>query len=248
MQQPAPSFRQQRRANRRIIWGILLILLGAIFLLQRMGVISTGFNWWAIFILVPAFGALSTAWFAWEHKGRFNHAVSGSLGGGLVILAVAFIFLFDLRWSIWWPLMLITPALAIIFSGISNRSIIHHPGARAATDMNFWVGGSLMLLGLTFLMFSFGVLPKDVFGNFSWWGVFILIPGLGALWNAYVLYHSENKMGYAARGLLTGGVIVTLVSVVAMAGLSWNLLAPILIIVVGLSFLLNFWGWPYRKE
>jgi len=45
-------------------------------------------NWWALFILIPASGALAAAWAAWR-AGMHPAAVSGPLVGGLAMLTVA---------------------------------------------------------------------------------------------------------------------------------------------------------------
>ena len=45
------------------LWiGLILIGGGAIVLLNQMGVLSFEFNWWALFILIPAIGSLSGAY------------------------------------------------------------------------------------------------------------------------------------------------------------------------------------------
>ncbi|HMN62375.1 MAG TPA: hypothetical protein PJ988_18560 [Anaerolinea sp.] len=52
--------RDDRKKRNRVVFGVILILLGGLFLLQQY----THFdfrNWWALFILIPAFGAFTSA-------------------------------------------------------------------------------------------------------------------------------------------------------------------------------------------
>jgi hypothetical protein len=95
--------REQRYAMRGYrhngwIGGVVLIALGVIFLVQNL----TGFtlaNWWALFILIPAFGAFTNAWYSYNSNGRLTASGRGSLivGLGLTLLSAAFLFNLDLR-------------------------------------------------------------------------------------------------------------------------------------------------------
>ena len=49
------------RHNYRWLWGGVLIVLGVELLLENMGFTFPD-NWWALFILIPAFGAFARAW------------------------------------------------------------------------------------------------------------------------------------------------------------------------------------------
>jgi uncharacterized integral membrane protein len=129
--QPEPlsrsEARQQRREERRAMrgstgaWvgGAVLILLGVVFLAQNMGyTILTG-NWWALFILIPAVGALGNAWRLYQSAGnRLNGAARGSLFGGLILLIITAIFLFNLNWAILGPLVIILVGLGILLNAV----------------------------------------------------------------------------------------------------------------------------------
>ncbi len=94
--------------------GAVLILVGVVVLLRQV----SGFrldNWWALFILIPAVGSLSTAWRAYQNTGRsFTAAVRGPLIGGLVMLLVAVIFLFNLNWALFFPAILVLTGLGML--------------------------------------------------------------------------------------------------------------------------------------
>lgn len=95
-----------RRGNPAWIGGAVLMVIGIIFLIQNISGLHLG-NWWAVFILIPAVGSFATAWRIYQANGRLTAAARGPLIGGLVLLLVAAIFLFNLDWGRTWPLFLI---------------------------------------------------------------------------------------------------------------------------------------------
>ena len=119
----SPETHRRDGRPRRPAWiaGGVLILIGVIFIIRNV----TGFelaNWWALFILIPALGSLGTAWQMFERNGRrFTAASQGPLIGGLVLLAVTAVFLFNLDWSRIWPLFLILAGLAAVLTSIQRK-------------------------------------------------------------------------------------------------------------------------------
>jgi hypothetical protein len=102
-----------RRSNGAWIPGLVLIGIGVIFLLSNL----TGFeldNWWALFILIPAFGAFGNAYRVYQSQGRLGREGRGSLIGGLVFVFVASIFLLELDWGQVWPVFLILAGLGVL--------------------------------------------------------------------------------------------------------------------------------------
>ena len=94
--------------------GLVLIGLGLFFLLNNVFDIELIDNWWALFILIPAVASLNNAWHRYREAGRWTESASSSLTGGLLIGAVAMIFLFDLNWGAFWPVILIVLGLGIL--------------------------------------------------------------------------------------------------------------------------------------
>jgi hypothetical protein len=91
-----------------LIFGGVLILIGLIFLVQNLTDFRLGnWNWWALFILIPAIGSLSNVWRIYQTNGRVTAAARGSLVFGLAMLLVATILMFNLSWSVMWPFFLI---------------------------------------------------------------------------------------------------------------------------------------------
>ncbi len=122
--------RRERRAERRghrhdatpWLGGVILIVLGLIFLAQNFG-IATLNNWWAIFILIPAVGAFTAAWRRYQAVDQvMTSGAVGSLIGGLVLTAVALAFLFNLGLNagVFWPLLLIIGGVAVLLQAVSK--------------------------------------------------------------------------------------------------------------------------------
>jgi len=104
------------------IVGGVLILLGIVFIVRNVAGLSLG-NWWALFILIPAIGSLMTAFRMYERNGRrFTSASRGPLVGGLVLLAITAVFLFNLEWAKVWPLILILVGLGLLLTSFERRS------------------------------------------------------------------------------------------------------------------------------
>lgn len=132
---PEPLSRREARRQRREqrladpsrggswLVGIILILLGGLFLLRTTGIVDIPLtNWWAFFILIPAFGALSAAWRTYQEEGRLTGPARGSLLVGLVLTFITFMFLFEISWTFAGPILIIVVGIAIILNyAIGNQ-------------------------------------------------------------------------------------------------------------------------------
>jgi LiaF transmembrane domain len=107
--------RWQRRGGRRAGWigGAILILIGVALLLQNLNVPFVA-NWWALFILIPAFGAFAGAWESYRRNGRVTRGGAGSfvVGGLLTVLTLAFLLSLDV--GLFWPVLLIVGGLLLL--------------------------------------------------------------------------------------------------------------------------------------
>ena len=111
--------RWQRRAGRSYAWigGAILILLGVVFLLQNMGIPFLA-NWWALFILIPAFWAFVAAWDSYRDNGRLTRGGAGSLAGGTLLTILALVFLLNLNVGLFWPVLLIVGGLVLLVTAL----------------------------------------------------------------------------------------------------------------------------------
>jgi hypothetical protein len=122
--------RHQRRAERLAdpsrggswIAGIILVVLGGIFLLQNMGAYRFPLqNWWALFILIPAVGAFDAAFRTYRREGTFTAPARGSLLVGIVLTLVTAAFVFNISWTYFGPALIILAGLGILFNSMVGR-------------------------------------------------------------------------------------------------------------------------------
>jgi hypothetical protein len=117
------QYRAERRAARyagggALLGGVALIAFGVIIMLQNMGIVQLH-NWWALFILLPALGSFAAAYGAYRtNGGHLNAMARGSFMGGLMITAIAVIFLFDLNVNLFLPVILIVAGLGVLVNTV----------------------------------------------------------------------------------------------------------------------------------
>ena len=108
------SRRGRARTRNNPIAGAVLIVLGVIFLGRMLGTFYVS-NWWALFILLPAAGALSSAFQLSEDAGgRLTQAARASLLLGILLVCAAAVFFFGLNWALFGPVLIILAGLGIL--------------------------------------------------------------------------------------------------------------------------------------
>jgi hypothetical protein len=108
----------------RWIGGVVLILVGVVFLLQNFGMFQPTGNWWAVFMLIPVVILAGNAMREYRSAGdRLTPAARGSAAGALVLIVIALMFLFNLDWGRYWPLILIAAGIAALlgWAGRTNE-------------------------------------------------------------------------------------------------------------------------------
>ena len=115
------EMRAQRRAwrgNNSWAIGAVFILIGVLLMLQNVGALSLR-NWWALFILIPAFGSLAAAWRIFENNGALvSPMVIGPLFTGLILFAITAAFLFELNWGLLGPVLLILLGVSALLGAL----------------------------------------------------------------------------------------------------------------------------------
>lgn len=104
----------RRRGDNRWLGGVVLISIGLFLLLGNIFPFTFFGNWWAIFILIPAFYSFQRAWRTYQLDGTMTRKVRSNLVGGMLVGAIGFIFLFGLNIGRWWPLLLIIAGVGIL--------------------------------------------------------------------------------------------------------------------------------------
>jgi hypothetical protein len=243
--QPVPTPEQtpvqvpHRKA--RFPWvGIVLIILGIVFFLQQTGNLTQHFNWWALFILIPAISSLTGMYYAIRSSGTFNQTARSALGTSVVIFTLAFMFLFNLDWAIYWPLMVIAAGFSILIGSIPGDRLKDRENIKRFMSLGSWFGAGAILLGTAFLLKNLTNIDVAVLLGNRWYAWLVLLPGIGNLVNAFLLYRAEgNKVTMGVRVLIGLGLIIIILAVLMLIGVAWNVLGPLMIIGVGLAFIIS---------
>ena len=112
--------RWEQRAGRPGFWwvgGAFLVLLGVVILLDNMGV-TTLKNWWALFILFPAYGTFTAAIASFQNHGRLTRGSVGSFVWGVLFTALTLVFLFNLDLGLYWPVLLIAGGVGLLITAV----------------------------------------------------------------------------------------------------------------------------------
>jgi cation transport ATPase len=102
------------------IVGAVLILAGLLLALQNITSFSFN-NWWALFILIPAFASYGSAWRAYQRDERLSAPVRSSLTTALILTLVAAFFLFNFNWTIFGPIVLILVGIGLLINVVVPR-------------------------------------------------------------------------------------------------------------------------------
>lgn len=233
-----PVEKHQKHQKNRLFWPFILIAVGLIFLIQNLSPVPVHLNWWAAFIYFPVVASIAAGINAFQKSGKFDAAVRNSLGSAIVVGTVATMLLLDVRWSQWWPLMLIAPGLSMILNGISIAETEKHPTLAKWSGLGLWFGFATILLGLGFLSQSLPIPLVEGYLFHRWWGVIILIPGVGAFINAFIICaRNAFKPTWTVWAFSIIGVVFTATGIFALYNMNWNLLAPIILIGTGIMVL-----------
>ena len=105
------------------VTGLILILLGAMFLLRNTGTFDIPFtNWWALFILIPAIGAFDSARRLYrDADNQLTAPARGSLLVGLVLTFITISFLFNLNMAVFGPVLIILTGIALLAGTLFGR-------------------------------------------------------------------------------------------------------------------------------
>jgi len=104
------------------LWiGLAFIAGGVIVLLNQMGVLSFELNWWALFILFPASGALTGAYNRYRSTNdlfEMGVMIPSLIGLFMLLLSVSLLLgdAINMNLKVYWPIILIVLGLGLIIS------------------------------------------------------------------------------------------------------------------------------------
>jgi hypothetical protein len=214
--------------------GLMSLLAGV--LLSSLVLFSLN-DWWALFILFPGLILFGTGLILALALGVRNAIAMVFFGAGLVVTTVGLMFLFGADWGKWWPLMLMVPGLA---AGLLGAAQVDIPAIRAWVRMHLWLGVDTILLGSVFLFNGLGRYPVlAAWYPFHWWGIFILLPGIGAFYNAADAVRSGlDGRHWSVRSLVAFGLAAIAVAAATFLGAGWTLQVALGLAAAGVAFIL----------
>ncbi len=112
-----PTDRRQGRPYPSLTGGLILILLGVLFLLSEMGRIGW-VDWWAYFlvglgVIFLLEAAVRSVW------AEDRHGAGGRIIAGLILVVIGGSHLVGLEH--WWPLILIAVGIGVLISGFAKK-------------------------------------------------------------------------------------------------------------------------------
>ncbi len=127
----------------RAVVALILIAVGIVFFLGQNKVLDYSSSWWVIFIAIPGFGLLWSAYSNHQRNQAFGRVgiVQGLLGIAALLVSLIFIvdphwsftqgwsldktfpFLSDWQWDRIWPWALVLPGVGILYLAIQQHSL-----------------------------------------------------------------------------------------------------------------------------
>jgi hypothetical protein len=101
--------------------GLVMIALGLLFLLPRLGILPDAFNWWALIIFLPGLAMSLTGLTHQLEHGELPEKMRGQAFGGLMLTVLGSIFLFRLDFGTFWPLFIIVPGIGIFLGWMGDK-------------------------------------------------------------------------------------------------------------------------------
>ena len=102
------------------IWiGLVLIFAGAVVLLNQLDILPFELNWWALFILFPAFGTLARAYNSYRSTNdlfEMGVMIPALVGLFMLLMSVSLLLgdAINLNLRVYWPIILIVLGLGLI--------------------------------------------------------------------------------------------------------------------------------------
>ena len=73
----------------------------------------------------------------------------------------------------------------------------------------------------------------------NWWALFILIPAVKNLSDAWRNYERNGRLTSSGRGALIGGLFISTIALTFLLNLNWGFIWPVFLIIFGFAAILN---------
>ncbi len=227
---------KNRDPQKSITGAVILILIGVVFLVKRLGLVDIE-NWWALFILIPAISSLSTLIQDLRRGISITAVIAQGILGALFPAAIAAMLLFNLSWVKFWPIFIILAGFSMLLSGFLPATRGLESLIKSAQPWLISSGLAVILTGSLFFIQTLKIFDITKFGS-NWWGLPILVAAMGGVIAAYFSYQAGEK---TKTGLnLLAALILSIPGFFALLGLQPNIIIPLLIIAVGLILIITF--------
>jgi hypothetical protein len=210
--------------------GMGLLILGGFLLIPIL--VTHWANGWACFITLPAVLLFCLGCALAERSGRFHTGSRFIIAVSLVIAAVALIFLLELSWNIFWPVMIIVPTAGLLAISVPFK---HHWVASLYQEWLFYFSIAGLLLGIEFLLGNLRILPIYA-TSLSWWGLNICVVFAGGLIITLRLFLAKRPLLAVLSNLMLT-LCMGFTGVISTYSLNWNLLTPLFLLSLGFLLL-----------
>lgn len=120
VEEPGKTNDENEKRSSGLWIGLILIFGGIAVLFNQFELLPFELNWWALFILLPAFGFLKGAYNRYRSQAEgfsMDIAFTALLGFFLVALSISLLVgaAWNINWGLLWPVILILVGLGLIF-------------------------------------------------------------------------------------------------------------------------------------
>ncbi len=227
---------QSKDPQNQITGAIILIFIGLIFLINRLGFVEFQ-NWWAFFILIPAISSTSTLINNLRQGANPLKSIGEGVIGIFFPVVIAGIFLFNLSWVKLWPLFIIIAGFSMLITGLLplGEGIGSIPKSIRPWIITWGLG--VVLTGVFLLVQTLEIMSMKIFYT-NWWGIPILVAASGGIFSVFLSKEETSKTGIFLN--LMAALLLSIPGVFVLLGLQTNIVLPLIIIVVGILLILSF--------
>lgn len=225
------------RTGNLITGSLILVVYSLFFLLRSLHVINVT-NWWAIFILIPAFSAIGNLWDEINLQKSFSFSHISAISGVLFPLVITLIFFLNFSWVEWYPLLILIAGLILLLSAfLQDRSAL---GIFARSLRGWFISGGLAVLLVGILVFFFNPLMVDPRPIPPFWlGSALLLLASGSLIQIMTVQKPAPQNKLSSMLNLIVGFWFFVPGVLSLTGYQPGFFLSILLLAVG-SLVIGF--------